>query len=217
MKSELFLTSSCFIIVVFLISCGVPKYTYQFNHHTVPTDSKYTTAIAGTSISNPLAEGAQHEVAHQAVSTREETSLQRSSHTSLYASISNNAEPILFTPEVVTVREDNAVNVNQQVERKSMKRKLKSLSAPAEGKDPEKKRSFLAVAGFVTSLAALSIVALAVLFGFNGAISIPLILIGIVLSAIGLKSKNKRGWAIAGLTLGLVFIVTLIIALASWG
>lgn len=88
----------------------------------------------------------------------------------------------------VNHKTDGIVGLERKSVSKSEKRFLRLLSAQKSEGDP--KKNGWAVAGFVTSLVGVLLIW-------------PLCIVGIVFSAMGLKSE-KRGLAIAGLVIGVV-------------
>lgn len=168
--------------IILLTACSAPiKYSYYFDH----TSQKPKQVKAAKS---------------QTTQKVEESS-------SVYASIAD-ASPIVREIPNSTTKRSNELDVKPSNKtkrefRKEIKEELKSLvgsvrKSPASVKSAKADtKDGWAIAGFVCSL-----VGLIILW--------PLCILGVIFSAIGLKSE-KRGLAIAGLVLGIIGLVLVLI------
>lgn len=181
MKKLLFL----FFASVLIISCS-PKYTASFQNYDHSYSTKKKIEL------QPL-----NELTSVAPETREDHALISSAEV-LQASkenkpaLSKEESPKISVPKELnqlSKKETKQLKKQAKKEFKSSLREVKKQNSPKEGGY----KNGLAIAGFVSS-----IVGLFVLW--------PLCVLGIIFSAIGLKSERK-GLAIAGLIIGIVGVV----------
>ncbi len=181
-----------------MTACSAPKYTYYFDRY--PTKSIAKEKAAPVLQSERVASEELTYLPVERIAPDESTLSQ-----SLLASTSNN-----FTNSSIKKNAKPANNSKTTLskitkeDRKSLSKAVKEFKAikkSTEAVKGEKSKNGFAIAGFVSS-----IVGLLVLW--------PLCIVGLILSAIGLKSE-KKGMAIAGLVIGIVGVVIVLAAGAA--
>ena len=178
-------------LVICLMACATPKYSYYFDYVKYPPKKDKPEREENTLKLDETALVASHSPAVNAVV--EPAVQSQRVEAGKTALIEKNSKPVYAKPS------------------KKLKQELKSIIKDIKGKEAaepaisskpkqDSKKNGFAIAGFVCSL-----VSWFVLW--------PLAIVGIIFSAIGLKSERK-GLAIAGLVLGIVGIV-LFVALSG--
>jgi hypothetical protein len=171
--------------VALLAACSAPKkYPYYFDHTSVNSRSTV-----------------QAPVAAQAPQIAQPEQLQASIEPSVAESrpVSTTSQPEKKRKVTASHKEQRQVRREAKHEIKSLLKELKRPESTTATKADASKNGF-AIAGFVVSIV-----------GFL--VFWPLCIVGLILSAIGLKSE-RRGLAIAGLVVGVVAIA-IILALGA--
>lgn len=173
-------------LAVFCFGCASPKYNYYFDHVKPGTSESQQQANSPGSSSTQVDKG----------SVSATTELVPANTESVDSSVD-----VVPTMKAITI--EKPIELSPKAQRKiaklqsKLERSSKDSPAPLYA-DGDPKKNGWAVAGFVLSLTAWIVLW-------------PLIFLGIIFSAMGLKSQ-KRGLAIAGLVIGLAGAVVVIIA-----
>ncbi len=178
LKILLFILSACLIN----LACSTKKYPYYFNSYSLKSaSSSYDTILNSTTPSGNVASDYStcSSVPKQNLSasiSKEFHSVKNQKVLNMGTDISLSLSPIL----------DNSKVDELDLGKKKTKRD--------DTKKGDKRKNGFAIAGFVTSIIGMIMIL---------AIPPPLLMIGVILSAIGLKSE-KRGLAKAGMIIGIV-------------
>lgn len=186
------------LLAVGILGCSAPKNYYYFD------DVKSNPPKASPSIASP-----DHELIEQTPLRIEPEALSASLEvTPVLAKEDKPADPGIsgsaIKPEVIPAtpamtKREVRKELKQAIKSVRKSESVKDVKATAEKKNASK--NGFAIAGFV-----LSLVSLFALW--------PLAILGVIFSAIGLKSE-KRGLAIAGLVIGIVALTLVLIAGAT--
>lgn len=186
MKRLILITSA----VALLAACSAPKYTYYFDRYPTKSIAKDKEVIVDKS--EHVAYEGKTDLPFEVIISDESTQ-----DLGLLASASNNfSNPSANKNSIRAKNSETTLTKVTREDRKSLMKSVREFKAIKKSTDAvkgEKSKNGFAIAGFVSSL-----VGLIVLW--------PLCVVGLILSAIGLKSE-KRGLAIAGLVIGIVGVV----------
>lgn len=178
-----------FLLTVLLFACCAPRYTYYFNQAGHPAPG--VTASGQPLLSNPAESVAASASPEPIPLTETLESAPASTPTPV------NAYPVM--PGLSKSDRKEARKELRSAVREIKKIKTRSFLKPASGEETNNPRNnVFAIAGFVLSL-------------LGWFVLWPLIILGVIFSAIGLKSE-KRGLAIAGIIIGIAGLVVLMLA-----
>ena len=183
---------------VIFVSCSTPKYTYKFDRYSV----KHTVSQTKNNVDFFSQDSNSEEKLNWNSEIATASSSVVNQTQTIVASISKDiyVQPGKVTTSAVSNPNSSFTKIAKK-ERKGLVSAIKQYNAfkktsPDAVKEGVKSKNGFAIAGFFSS-----IVGLIVLW--------PLCIVGIILSAIGMKSE-KRGLAIAGLIIGIVGVAIIL-------
>lgn len=180
------------MIIAMFAACSTPKYTYYFDRYSVKNTAVLAKDKTGSRSEDIVSEKNPASIPEvitpsATISAQDQTLMASSSKRILGQSSNTISTSKVSNSTLAKITKKEKKNLMKSI--KEYKTKMASPDAIKEG---DKRKNGFAIAGFVSSLV--------------GVFIPPVLVLGIVMSAIGLKSE-KRKMAIAGLVISIAIVL----------
>jgi len=196
-----------------LVACSTPRYTYYFSRYSANSAAAAKLKDVTDATSDTTIVTVEAPFNSSSCPVTNETLITSTSNEPLLLG-NNLAKPVIKSTDITSLTMTKSGS-------KGMLKKLRPLkkikvTAPDGIKEGDQKKNGFAIVGTIFSIFSVGLAALIFLDLGVSLLAVPLAIVGIIFSSIGLKSE-KRGLARAGLIIGILGQILLIVGLASLG